>query len=226
MICDSFEEVKASYDEYDGFFGDLLIQEMIPGSERLLYNFIGAFNCKSDPICFFMNRKRRSLRQLLGCTLMESIWSEKVADYSIRILKKIGYIGYANPEFKLDPRDGQLKLMEINGRVTLSNSHSLRCGVNIPYAMYQEALNGPILPQNMLENRYPDKVLWWQILGDFISSFRLFWDGRLTIKEYLKSISGKGYIIEPFNWKDPLPAIIFIREFLSMAVKRTREFLY
>lgn len=225
VICDNPKQVIDNYHKYGGFCGDLLVQEMIPGDESLLYNFIGAFNGNSDPIAIFMNKKRRSYRQFLGCTLMESMWSDTVAEYSLKLVKKIGYFGYANPEFKLDLRDGQLKLMEINGRVTISNSHSLRCGINIPYVIYKEALEGPILSEKVFEKRYSDNILWWEPFSDFISSFRLFLDGRLTIQQYLKSISGTGYIIEPINWKDPLPAINFVNKLIFMTGKRIKEFL-
>lgn len=225
IICNQCDEVLRNYDKYDGFFEKLLIQEMIPGGENLLFNFIAVLNSYSDPIAVFMNRKRRSTRQFLSCTLMESMWSDEVLVYSLKLLKKIGYSGYANPEFKFDYRDGSLKLVEINGRISMSNSHALRCGINLPLLMYKEALEGPLPKQEEFIKTYPNNILWWYLTGDISSAISLLIKKKLTIREYLRSISGLGYIIEPWNLNDPLPAICSIKDYFTVGLNRVKELI-
>jgi predicted ATP-grasp superfamily ATP-dependent carboligase len=60
----------------------------------------------------------------------------------LRILRRIGWWGMANAEFKLDPRDGCLRLMEINGRCFLMQGLALAAGINYPYIAWREAVLG------------------------------------------------------------------------------------
>jgi len=225
IICNNHDEVFNNYKKYNGFFEKLLLQEMAPGGENLLFNFITVLNSDSEPISVFMNRKRRSSEQFLSCTLMESMWSDEVLAYSLKLLKKIGYTGYANTEFKFDRRDGLLKFLEINGRISMSNSHALRCGINLPLLMYKEALEGPLPKQNKLIKTYPNNILWWYLKGDTLSAISLIKKKELSIKDYLKSIKGNGYIIEPLNWNDLLPAIYSIKDYFSSKLNKIKRLI-
>lgn len=211
VICENKSELLEKYNKYNGFFGELLLQEMIPGGEENLLNFIITLNRNSDPTAVFINRKRRSQSQFLTCTLMESCWSEiKVIEDVLRLLKKIAYYGYANIELKYDSRDKKYKFIEINGRVSLSNSHALKCGCNMPFLMYQEAIKGPLIPLKEVHQSYKNDILWWFPAGDISAVLNLFKNKQFSFIKFLKSLYGKGYIIEPFNLKDPLPALCSI----------------
>jgi len=206
VICRSEDEALRAYETYGGFFGELLLQELIPGGDENLLNVLAAMNEKGEAIGVFVNRKVRTAGPLLSCTMMTSEWSEPVAREAITLLRAIGYYGYANPEFKLDPRDGRLKLMEINGRLTLSNSHALRCGIDLVGRTYLDAIGQGKTEWTEKVPSYPDGVLWWDPLGDIVgtlahgsrgnpSALRMLWRSRRT-----------GRIIEPFMWSDPAPA--------------------
>jgi D-aspartate ligase len=224
VISNNKKEVFENYDRYDGFMGELLLQEMIPGGENQLLNFIGIYNKKSDPIQIFMNRKRRSSGQFLSCTLMESMWSEDILYYSNRLIREIGYFGYANPEFKYDERDGSIKLMEINGRISMSNSHALRCGLNIIHTLYREVLEGPLKPQEVFEKNYQDHVLWWAPINDLFVAIKMFKNNTLRYGEYLKSIRGAGYILEPITLRDPMVFLFWLSSLLKKTfIKITRN---
>jgi predicted ATP-grasp superfamily ATP-dependent carboligase len=125
------------------------------------------------------------------------------------LVKKIGYYGYANPEFKYDERDKQIKLMEINGRISMSNSHALRCGQNVIKSLYNEALNGPIHAKTLFQDNCFGKILWWVPITDFLSAYNMFRNGNLSLVEYFKSFRGKGFIAEPINIHDPA---VFLNE--------------
>ena len=211
VICEKESELLDKYNKYNGFFGKLLLQEMIPGGEENLLNFIITLNRNSDPTAVFINRKRRSTRQFLSCTLMESCWSEvNVIEGVLRLLKKIAYYGYVNPELKYDSRDKKYKLVEINGRVSMSNSHALKCGCNTPLLMYQEAVKRSPAPLKEVRQSYQDNILWWYPAGDMSAVLNLFKNKQFSFVKFLKSLCGKGYIIEPFNLRDPFPALFNI----------------
>lgn len=217
VVSNNEKEIFDNYTKYEGFMGELLLQEMIPGDENKLLNFIGIYNKEADPIQIFMNRKRRTSGQFSSCTLMETMWSQDVLNYSNRLIKEIGYYGYANPEFKYDVRDGQLKLMEINGRISMSNSHALRCGLNIIESLYGEALNESVKSLERFEQNYSDNILWLVPVGDFMAVFKMFRNRTLSLPVYFKSLSGTGYIMEPINVCDPAVFLFEVYAIIRLA---------
>jgi len=222
VISNNEEHLIENFDKYEGFYGKLLLQEMVPGGENRLLNFIGIYNRNSEPIQVFMNRKRRSYRQFLSCTLMETMWSREILEYSNRLIKEIGYFGYVNPEYKYDERDGQIKLIEINGRVSKSNSHALRCGLNVIWTLYEEVLEGPLKAQNTFEMNYPYNVLWWTPIDDCIAAIKMLGSGLLGYGEYIKSLKGSKYIMEPINFKDPCVFGSYLLSILNLLLKKAK----
>jgi len=208
VIAKNKQEVKQAYEYHNGFWNSLIISEYISGSERQLVNLMAVGDANGQPLEVFMNRKIRSSGRLVAC-LMEPYYSEILLETSLRLMKHIGYYGYFNPEFKIDPRDGSLKLMEINGRVTVTNSHALLCECNLPYAMYQCAL-GKTVQLRIMPNKRFDRVLWWRPVSDIKGSLRLFCLGKLTVGQYIDSLKASRRILEPFWRKDPAVGFFFI----------------
>jgi len=207
VVCEAAADVPATYDAHDGFFGDLLIQELIPGGEDRLINVIAVLNADGAPLAVFVNRKVRSVAPFLSCTLMETDWDASAVDQSLRLLKTIRYRGYANVEFKLDPRDRLPKLMEINGRLTLSNSHALRCGLDLPFLMYRDALTGAEPPLRSVSRGYPARILWWYPASDLVGLGHRLRARELRLGRVIRETLGRGYVVEPFRWRDPGPGL-------------------
>ncbi|MBU4273936.1 MAG: hypothetical protein KKE86_06355 [Planctomycetes bacterium] len=219
-VCRTSEEIVASFEEYEGSGVVLALQELIPGGDGCLENVLVVLNRDGDPLGAFMNRKRRTARGMGSCTMMETSWSQAVLNDSIRLLKRIGYYGYANPEFKVDPRDGVPKLMEINGRVTLSNSHALRCGINLPHLMYREAVEGPLPGVAEFSRTYGNNIVWWNPIGDAITLGHSLCEGSLKVRPLLSSFRIRGCVMEPFNRRDPGPGLRVFRQLFSLLWRR------
>jgi predicted ATP-grasp superfamily ATP-dependent carboligase len=47
-------------------------------------------------------------------------------------------------EFKVDPRDGRPKLLEVNPRFWGSLHHAILCGVDFPWLLYRMAVDGDV----------------------------------------------------------------------------------
>ncbi len=219
VVFESLEDIKKAYEKYADFADGFNIQEFIPGPEKNLLNFIGIYNKNSEPICIFFNRKIRSSGPLLSCTLMETAWSETIIEYSNRLIKAVGYYGYANVEFKLDPRDNKAYLMEINGRVSMSNSHALICSINLPLAMYKEAIGDHLEPLRDFNCPYGKNIHWWYPLGD-LGSITLRKNSNFSWIDYFNSLRSNKRIIEPFNLQDPWPCFSKVLSLSCSAVRR------
>lgn len=138
----------------------MLLQERIKGPG------IGIFLCfnKGQLIGLFSHRRLREKPPSGGVsTLRESIpYSEKAREYAQKLLENLNWHGVAMVEFKQDERDGELKLMEINGRFWGSLQLAIDAGVDFPGILMDTVSGNP--QSNSFEYNYGIKTRW--LLGD------------------------------------------------------------
>jgi predicted ATP-grasp superfamily ATP-dependent carboligase len=78
----------------------------------------------------------------------------------ITYLQRIGYRGLFGEEFKLDPRDGVFKLLEINARSLGGNYFTTQCGINDVFIAYRDAIGEEVAPAtHYMLDRYKIKYL-------------------------------------------------------------------
>ena len=77
---------------------------------------------------------------------MESIELPIIEELSQRFLKAIDYYGLVEVEFKLDPRDGEYKLLDVNARSWGFHSLGSAAGVDFSYMLYADQVGKPIPP--------------------------------------------------------------------------------
>jgi predicted ATP-grasp superfamily ATP-dependent carboligase len=116
--------------------------------------------------------------------------------------KESHYRGVGSAEFKLDERDGKLKLIELNPRYWQQNALATACGMNFPLVDYLEATGqGPKIQQEHVAgikwvNRYMD-----------LDSFLIYRkEGALTFSAWRKTLKGKK-VYSDFSWADPVPGL-------------------
>ena len=118
-----------------------VIQEVIPGDAAALYTFSAYSNRKAAVVAFSVIRKLRQSPPDFGTITVGRVERQpRVIELGTRLLERFGLYGLSNTEFKFDPRDGEFKLMEINARSGMSIYYTTRCGVNLPYFAYREAV--------------------------------------------------------------------------------------
>ena len=182
-ICNSPEELLRSYDTLVPEFGRVVVQEFIPfGGELGVYNLL---NERSEPRAVTVQKRLRSYPVSGGAsTLRETVKDEtsrEAATIALRLLKAMGWSGVAMVEFRIDARDGSLKLMEVNPRFWGSLHLSILSGVDFPYLLYRMIMDGDIEPaadyQEGVRCRWllPGDILWclnapktWQNLREFL----------------------------------------------------------
>jgi predicted ATP-grasp superfamily ATP-dependent carboligase len=119
-----------------------------------------------------------------------------------RLFRHAGLRGLANVEFKRDPRDGQLKLIECNARFTASDCLVARSGFDLARFVYHR-----------LTGRPQPEVGWtkvgirlWDPLRDFQSYLELRKTGQLSFARWLASTMHR-QTFPYFEWSDPMPAL-------------------
>lgn len=204
------EEKSKLFEEYRFYrsFGELMIQEIIPGEENCIYSVKTFFDEDMNLKGIWMNQKLHQFPPKFGTSALAlSVRDEDVIQTALDFLKKINFKGLAISEYKRDPRDGKLKFIEINPRMGLTQGLSIACGVDLTYLYYLSVTGqkpSPITNQK-------EGIKWVYLVRDFLSFRQKFRDGEMTIREWLNSFSGKK-VEALFVWDDPLP---FLRSFVS-----------
>jgi len=147
-VCTTPKELLVKYRKVSVNHDKPLIQEYIPyGDEIGVYTL---FNFNSEPVALTVQRRIRSYPPSGGpSTLRETIKNElsrKVIKIAFKLLKTMKWIGVAMVEFRIDPRDGIPKLMEVNPRFWGSLQLSILAGVDFPYLLYKMMMNEDIEP--------------------------------------------------------------------------------
>jgi predicted ATP-grasp superfamily ATP-dependent carboligase len=137
----------------------------------------------------------------------------------LALLRSIGWQGVAMVEFKIDHRDRQPKLMEINGRFWGSLQLATDAGINFPLMLYRLATGESVAPE--FDYRTGVRTRW--LLGDLdnllirlkSSPNGIRRDSRWrALTEFLKLYSHDLHY-EVFKLDDPAPGWLEVRQWIS-----------
>ena len=121
-----------------------MLQEIVPGDDQAFYTFGAYHDAASRPLGQFISRKiRQHPRDFGESRIAVSDWVPDVAAASLSLLDELSYHGVSGTEFKRDPRDGRLKLMEVNARHWLHHTLATAAGVNLSTIAYSDAVGKP-----------------------------------------------------------------------------------
>ena len=204
-LCKNPEELDFAYKNNLQNFGHSLIQEYLPrgGDEIGVYTL---FNYDSEPRAVTVHRRIRSYPHTGGpSTLRETIEYPELVEQSFKLLQEFKWFGVAMVEYKVDPRDGIPKLMEINPRWWGSLPLSIFAGVDFPYLLYRLVMDGEI--EKDLNYKIGVKCR-WMLPGDVLHLLTAP-NKPYVFKEFIKFKSkDMGYDI--LSSDDPGPSAGFI----------------
>ncbi len=154
------EALAAQYHESHRQIPDPLVQEKIEGEGRGVFLLLWNGELKAA----FCHRRLREKPPWGGVSVYrESIPSDNgLLEKSLALLQALGWQGPAMVEFKVDRRDGQAKLMEVNGRFWGSLQLAIDAGINFPLLLYRLANEENVPAQ--LDYKVGVKSRWF--LGD------------------------------------------------------------
>lgn len=215
LVVNSLRELRARYLQMEGMGIGVMLQEIIPGDSAAGVNYNSYF-VDGRPIAEFTARKVRVDPPFFGSP--RAIVSKKIPQIiepGRSLLSAIGYQGFSCIEFKRDSRDGVFKLMEINGRHNLSGSLAVACGIDFPWIMYQDLVNGHREPAW----DYKENVFWIDLTKDIMRFFVSRKAEGYSIAEYLDPYLHK-HIFAILDIRDPLP---FVKRCLDILAKLVHD---
>ena len=217
FVPDSEQLARQSVRMRDAGCG-VILQEYIPGPADSHYFIDGFVDRFGAPAAVFARRRLRIFPPDFGnSTAMVSVGldetAQAVSDLT-RLLGSVGYRGMFSAEFKLDERDGVLKLLEVNTRAWWYVEFAALCGVDVCDLAYRDALDQdvPTIDSYRVGRRYAIPSLEMRALTAALRG------KTIGPAEYLfemgRAIKGG----RPLD--DPLPAVVSAARLIRKAVKR------
>ncbi len=144
-FCRHEAELEAALD-YSRQFGSPVIQEYIPGGAEQMRTIVLLFDRDGCPVAHFTTRKLWT-HPLEGgiTTLSVSTDDRDLVRQVLPFFLKVGWRGPAEVELKLDPRDGLVKVIEINPRFPGYVGFATRCGLPLTQLAIRAALGQPVM---------------------------------------------------------------------------------
>jgi len=159
------EDFIPAYQSVHERFPFPLIQEWIPDGGGT-YGLSALFDEASNIKAAFVHKKLRMYPVQGGpSTLREGVEHPQIMEMGLSLLKSLNWVGVGMVEFKVDPRDGIPKLMEINPRFWGSLQLAIVSGVDFPYLILRMARResyNPVLHYAV------GKRCRWLLLGDIL----------------------------------------------------------
>lgn len=129
------------------------------------------------------------------------------------LLTRANYRGYFSNEFKLDPRDGQLKLIENNCRMPRSGMLAIACGINFPWLIYQDL----VLNQQCDVTHYKIGTYWIDFWTDLYNSLFRRKQEEIRLRDYVGPYFARNKVFSDLKFGD-------LKPFLGVASQSVRVF--
>ena len=182
----------------------VVAMEFIPGGDDRNCSYYTYIDETGTPLVHFTKRLlRRHPTNKGDASYHITDWNPEVAEKGLRLFQHVGLRGLGNVEFKRDPRDGELKLIEINARYTNGNALVTRSGIDLALLSYGQ-LTGR---HYQVPHSYGLNLVMLDPLADFLAFRKLYANGELTLSQWLRQVMRADITTPNFDWRDPLPAL-------------------
>lgn len=195
--------------------GEVMIQDLIPGDGCQQFAYCAFFK-EGEAIGSMVVRRARQHPPEFGraSTFVETIELPLLEELSARFLRAIDYYGLVEMEYKLDPRDGQYRLLDVNGRTWGYHTLGPSAGVDFPYMLFADQAG-----ESVPACRGRAGVRWIRLLTDLPTGALEILKGRQNWRTYLESLR-RCDVEAVFSFEDPLPGLVELALLPYLALKR------
>lgn len=194
---------------------EIMVQELIPGGGAQQFSYCAFFRggeaLGKMVVC---RRRQHPLEFGRASTYVETIDEPLLEEFSERFLREIDYYGLVEIEYKLDPRDGRYKLLDVNARTWGYHSLGAKSGVDFSYMLYADQIGEPM----PICKAAPGSA-WMRTTTDLPAAAIALLHREVDIKTYLRSIRNCD-TDAVFSISDPAPGVAEILLIPYLAFKR------
>jgi D-aspartate ligase len=215
--ANSHSELRTLYQKASALAAnaEIMVQELIPGGGSQQFSYCAFFR-NGEAVGKMVARRRRQHPLEFGraSTFVETVDLPILEELSERFLRAIDYYGLIEIEYKLDPRDSQYKLLDVNARTWGYHSIGARAGVDFSYMLYLDQLD---LPVSACKGN--PGTAWVRMTTDIPAAMLAILGGDTNWKTYLRSLRSCN-VEAVFSAEDPLPGLAEVALIPYLAIKR------
>ncbi len=180
------------------------IFDRVPGPDSQIFAYCTYIDARGDPRGGVTVRKLRQSPPFFGVARVAEIADDdaRLREATIELVRRIGFRGMATAEFKLDPRDGRLRFLEINGRSVLYNSLLRRAGLDMSGLAWSEHVSGNPEPTSATDWR----GVWIHLHADVLYSLLYRRHDPISFAEFAAPYR-RPKIFAVWSAKDPQPFV-------------------
>jgi len=183
---------------------DTIVQELIPDSHDFVFSLLTYIGRDGQPLANVTGRKVRQGPLRFGTSaVFEARREPEVEEQGLKLLRHVGYKGFAHVELVRDPRDGELKLVEVNTRLPVWGGIAMGREFNLARIAYDDLAGRP----RVLNGAPPDGVSWIYMAKDVWVSAQMARRRELRPREFLSHYLRRNKVRAVFAADDPLPAL-------------------
>jgi D-aspartate ligase len=215
--ADNYDQLRILFEKASALAGDgeIMVQELIPGGGAQQFSYCAFFrDGEAVGKMVVCRRRQHPLEFGRASTYVESLDVPILEELSERFLRAINYYGLVEVEFKLDPRDSQFKLLDVNARTWGYHSLGPRAGVDFCHMLYSDQVGLPVPPRVGSHG-----ISWVRSTTDLPAAIMSILSGDTSFRSYLRSI--KNCNAEAvFSSSDPLPGLAEMALIPYLAIRR------
>jgi predicted ATP-grasp superfamily ATP-dependent carboligase len=213
----TFDEARAAVRTMREADLPFILVEFVPGPDDRGSALFTYLEEGGEPAFVFTKRflRRSPPHEGEACYLV-SEWVPEVVEPAMRLLRHVGLVGLAQVEFKLDRRDGRLKLIECNGRFIGPNPLLVASGLDLAPWIYRRALGRPA--ESLPAPRRGVRL--WDPRRDYAAYRAMAAAGEMTWWGWLRSLRPARTFW--FRLDDPMPTLVHAWRVAVHRVRRLR----
>jgi predicted ATP-grasp superfamily ATP-dependent carboligase len=209
-LLDAYRSMEAPDDM------NVMLQEYIPAVQGANWMFNGYFDAQGRCTAAFTGRKLRQSPPDAGATTLGLCEPNRaLEEIAKRFMEAVGYRGIVDIDYRLDNRDGQYKLLDVNPRIGASfRLFAAVDGMDVLRAMYLDLASEADVSAIQAGGRR-----WMVEPQDLRSSMTYFRRGDLTIRAWVRSLCR----VEEAAWwssRDPLPFVVMSWRLLVTGLRK------
>jgi predicted ATP-grasp superfamily ATP-dependent carboligase len=204
VVAETVGDAVASWREARDAGFELILQELIPDSHEQVFSLFAYVGRDGEPLASVTGRKVRQGPLRFGTSaVFESRFDPKVLELGLRLLQTSGYTGFAHVELALDPRDGVLKVLEVNTRLPVWAGIALNDTYDLALTAYDDLCGRPTVRQETFRG----DLAWVYLAKDLWVSAQMARRRELSLRDFLGSHVRTGKVRAIFASDDPMPAL-------------------
>lgn len=183
--------------------GEVMIQDVVPGDGSHQFAYCALFRDGISVAKMHVCRRRQHPSEFgRASTYVETVEMPELEALAEKFLRAISFYGLVEVEFKLDPRDGLLKLLDVNARTWGYHTVGRAAGVDYPWLLFADQLGQKV--ENCCGT---PGIRWVRLATDVPTAISEFFRGRLHIGRYLNSLR-LAHTESVFSADDPAPGVM------------------